>query len=175
MSVIPFPESLNQLAKRLKDLTKAGLMSELLLSEEVEKVSKIWDSTYRETAGVEFGKWLRLYVDPTRDLRWYLGRAIGHRLLKREGIGEKLESAAVVWLSTRMPTPEKSKNRDEIIREVDTAWRTNNKVPLKLTQVTRLLRPFVNPPSRLGDAKRLRDRIIRLEKQIRSLGHVPVD
>jgi hypothetical protein len=135
---------------------------------EVAKMAEHWDTKWKaEAGGLELGPFLIKEVDPTVKLSTYMELAAG---AKRAGtLALRVESRGLRWMHRQIPSDESFK---AAIADVARAFKEQGSLPLKLSQVHRVCARYSVPAKgREGlraEVRRLKDRIVRLEDQVRA-------
>lgn len=168
-------ESLREVGKRLREGMREAHTGQTRVAVEVARLSERWEVEYKaEAGGLELGPWLIKEVDPTIQLAAYVELA---EAAKRAGtIWTRVESRGLRWMHRHIPEEPDFK---AALTDVARAFKEQGAHPLKLSQVTRVCSRYSVPAKgreRLRDQVRmLKDRVGRLEAQIRSLGAEPVE
>jgi hypothetical protein len=171
----PPTESLSDIGKRLRAALLRSATSETEVSIEVAAMAKRWDEDYRHQAGdVEIEKWLRSAIDSDRPLKWYVHRAEAAKALP--GLTDCVTSKALVWAYGKLPNKAAI---DQATADIRAKFREKGSTPLRESAVVGLCSKYVSQSaSRMtkdDQIRVLRERVRRLEAQIRELGADPVE
>ena len=170
---LPPPESLKELATRLRASLRQGAVAEGLVGVEVVRLAANWKKNAPDADGLEIGPWLRKYVDARRSLSWYERKASAHEAAKLLGVSECMDSVAACWWADHVPEGQ----REETAETIRDAWRDGGRVALNRHQLARLCASFVSrrKPWASAQLARALEHIERLKAQIMKLGGEPVE
>ena len=167
-------ESLAQIAKRLRGRTRAGSQAEYEVAREIVQLSDSWDDARSEEAGGKsFAEWLTKEVSPTKRLAHYKTLDSARAVLG--ALAERMTSEAATWLYR---AASKEKPDAETRERLNRAFRGQSSALLTRAQVRRLCGDLVSrgaSGARVDAVTALRQRVERLEEQIRGLGAEPVE
>lgn len=169
---MPEPLTLKDWGKRLRRLSKDNLP---IVIREVIRIAENWEHYQKETDFKNIDHWLRNEVHYRRGLTWYKER---FEVLSRDKklntrIVDRVEMPALFWLH-RHSSDQEFKQAASKINE---RYREEKSTPLSNMQVRHICSHLTAKKTREKveeENRRLRERIVKLEDQIRGLGAVPV-
>jgi hypothetical protein len=170
-------EPLAEVRERLRKLVKRSSMAEYKLALAVRDLAKNWER-YADEADCSIGEWLRKNVHVGRTLNWYIHVAAAHDRLGHAS--SELEWRAGCWVTNRSTVDGELAENLTILHRL---YRRSGSTPLSLPQAKRALSHLLERTGKRPEQrerlkvtnKRLRERIERLEAQIRSLGAEPIE
>jgi hypothetical protein len=166
-------ETLAEITKRLRAKLKDHTLE---VAVEVVSMGRRWDSRFADQAGGKsFTAWLSTF-SPGRGIAYYAERAEQYTRLKHHcrDVLKKAEARGLFWLR-QVP----DEDLPTASAEISALFHERGGVPVTANQVSRLLSRYSTSKVSGGGALReenakLRERIRRLEAQVRSLGGEPV-
>jgi hypothetical protein len=169
-------ESLKAIAKRLREMLKLSDSLVVEVAIEVIRLAGSWEQYRADANGLEIGPWLKTAIHASRDLSWYrmVAEAFGRR---GKSFAGRVSCSALVWADRKVTNPADFRNLE---RDVNAKYRQQGSMLLTLEQVKRIGAAYVAQGPDAGisvraELRAARERIARLEAQVRGLGFEPCE